>query len=105
MDERIIWFAYYKNEPIAMWINIPDLNEYFKHFKGKLGWIEKLRLLWMKKNNKCRIFTGVAFGIVPKFQALGIDSFMIYEASYTNSNTRTGMINMKWAGQATGILK
>jgi len=81
MDERIIWFAYYKEEPIAMWINIPDLNEYFKHFNGKLGLIEKLRLLWMKKNNKCRIFTGVAFGIVPKFQALGIDSFMIYEAS------------------------
>lgn len=81
MDERVIWFAYYKDEPIAMWINIPDLNEYFKHFNGKLGIIEKLRLLWMKKNNKCRIFTGVAFGIVPKFQALGIDSFMIYEAS------------------------
>ena len=81
MDERVIWFAYYKEEPIAMWINIPDLNEYFKHFNGKLGLIEKLRLLWMKRNNKCRIFTGVAFGIVPKFQALGIDSFMIYEAS------------------------
>jgi len=81
MDERVIWFAYYKGEPIAMWINIPDLNEYFKHFNGKLRLIEKLRLLWMKKNNKCRIFTGVAFGVVPKFQGLGIDSFMIYEAS------------------------
>jgi len=81
MDERIIWFAYYKEEPIAMWINIPDLNEYFKHFNGKLGLLEKLKLLWMKKNNTCRIFTGIAFGIVPKFQALGIDSFMIYEAS------------------------
>ena len=34
MDERIIWFAYYKDEPIAMWINIPDLNEYFRHFNG-----------------------------------------------------------------------
>ncbi len=81
MDERLIWFAYYKDEPIAMWINIPDLNEYFKHFNGRLGAFEKLRLLMMKKTNKCRIFTGVAFGIVPKFQALGIDSFMIYEAS------------------------
>jgi hypothetical protein len=81
MDERVIWFAYYKDEPIAMWINIPDLNQYFKHFNGKLGLIEKLRLLWMKKNHACRIFTGVAFGIVPKFQSLGIDSFMIYEAA------------------------
>lgn len=99
MDERLIWFAYYKDEPIAMWINIPDLNEYFKHFNGRLGLIEKLRLLWMKKNNKCRIFTGVAFGIVPKFQALGIDSFMIYEASLLiQPNDWYDRYEMGWAG-------
>ncbi len=99
IDERVIWFAYYKEEPIAMWINIPDLNEYFKHFNGKLGWIEKLRLLWMKKNNKCRIFTGIAFGVVPKYQALGIDSFMIYEASIPiQSLDWYDKYEMGWAG-------
>ncbi|GGH80415.1 hypothetical protein HNQ91_004843 [Filimonas zeae] len=81
MDERLIWFAYYKEEPIAMWINIPDLNQYFKHFNGKLGLIQKLRLLMMKRKNTCRTFTGVAFGVVPKYQALGVDSFMIYEGA------------------------
>ena len=50
MDERTVWFAYYKEEPIAMFINIPDLNQYFKHFNGKFGWLQKLRLLCMKKN-------------------------------------------------------
>ncbi|MEP6466696.1 MAG: hypothetical protein ABJB05_10345 [Parafilimonas sp.] len=99
MDERVIWFAYYKDEPIAMWINIPDLNEYFKHFNGKLGIIEKLRLLWMKKTNKCRIFTGVAFGIVPKYQGLGIDSFMIYEASLPIQTLNWyDSYEMGWAG-------
>lgn len=81
MDERLIWFAYYKEEPIAMWINIPDLNQYFKHFNGKLGLLQKLRLLLMKRKNTCRTFTGVAFGVVPKYQALGVDSFMIYEGA------------------------
>ncbi len=99
MDERLIWFAYYKDEPIAMWINIPDLNEYFKHFNGKLGLIEKLRLLWMKKNGSCKIFTGVAFGIVPKFQALGIDSFMIYEGSLLIQNKGWyNIYEMGWSG-------
>jgi hypothetical protein len=79
MDERLIWFAYYKEEPIAMWINLPDLNQYFKHFNGKLGLLQKLQLLWMKKRGTCRVITGVAFGVVPKYQALGIDSFMIKE--------------------------
>ncbi len=82
MDERVIYFTYYKEDPIAMWINIPDLNEYFKHFDGKFGWFEKLRLLWMKYRGVCKIFTGVAFGIVPKYQALGVDSYMIQEGGY-----------------------
>lgn len=99
MDEKIIWFAYYKDEPIAMWINIPDMNQYFKHFKGKFGLLEKLRLLWMKKTGKCRVFTGIAFGIIPKFQSLGIDSFMIYEGSLLIQQKHLyDKYEMGWAG-------
>jgi hypothetical protein len=79
MDERVVWFAYYKEEPIAMFINLPDINQYFKHFNGKLNLINKLRLLWMKKTGQCKKLTGLAFGVVPKYQALGVDSFMIKE--------------------------
>ena len=79
MDERLVWFAYYKEEPIALFVNIPDLNEYFKHFNGKFGIIEKIRLLWMKRKGVCKKATGLAFGVVPKFQSLGIDSFIIQE--------------------------
>lgn len=100
IDERLIWFAYYKDEPIAMWLNIPDLNEYFKHFHGKFGLWEKLRLLLMKKRGTCRKFTGVAFGVVPKFQALGIDSFMIYEAALLLQNKGWyDQYEMGWAGE------
>lgn len=99
MDERIIWFAYYKDEPIAMWINIPDLNQYFKHFNGKLGWWQKLWLFWMKQTGRCRVFTGVAFGIIPKFQALGIDSFMIYEGALLIQGKHLyDRYEMGWAG-------
>lgn len=77
IDERMVWFAYYKDEPIAMFINIPDLNEYFREFNGKFGWWQKLRFLYMQKTGACKRVTGLAFGVVPKFQALGIDSFII----------------------------
>ena len=81
MDERLIWFAYYKQEPIAMFISLPDVNQYFKHFDGKLGILQKLQLLWMKKRGTCKKLVGIAFGVVPKFQSLGIDSFIIQEVS------------------------
>ncbi len=81
IDPRAVWFAYFKNDPIAMFINIPDVNQYFKHFNGKFGIIEKLRLLWMKKRGTCKRLTGLAFGVIPKYQALGIDNFIIYESA------------------------
>jgi hypothetical protein len=99
MDETIIWFAYYKEQPIGMWINIPDLNQYFKYFNGKFGWMEKLRLLLLQKTKPARKMNGVAFGIVPKFQALGIDAFMIYSVVLlVKEQGRYDGIEMGWAG-------
>ncbi|MBK5271268.1 MAG: hypothetical protein JJE22_09665, partial [Bacteroidia bacterium] len=34
MDEKVNWFIYYKDEPIGIWINLPDLNQWFKHLNG-----------------------------------------------------------------------
>lgn len=100
MDERVIWFAYYKDEPIAMFINIPDINQYFKHFNGKFGLWQKLHLLWMKKTGACKRLTGLAFGVVPKYQALGIDSFMIYECALLIQNRGWYYeYEMGWAGE------
>lgn len=99
MDERVIWFAYYKDEPIAMFINIPDVNQYFKHFNGKLTLLNKLRLLWMKKTMKRKKLTGLAFGVVPKYQALGIDSFLIQSCGYFMQHKNWyDSYEMGWAG-------
>ncbi|GAC1398913.1 MAG: hypothetical protein NVSMB63_18920 [Sediminibacterium sp.] len=99
MDERTVWFAYYKEDPIAMFINIPDLNQYFKHFKGRFGWLQKLHLLWMKKTGYNKRLTGLAFDVVPKYQSLGIDSFMIYEcALLLQGKGWYTQYEMGWAG-------
>lgn len=99
MDERVVWFAYYKEEPIAMFINIPDLNQYFKHFNGKLGLLQKLQLLWMKWRGTNKRLTGLAFGVVPKYQALGVDSYLIYAAGlHLQGKGWYEQYEMGWAG-------
>ncbi|MDP3666210.1 MAG: hypothetical protein Q8R50_05980, partial [Sediminibacterium sp.] len=99
MDERTVWFAYYKEEPIAMFVNIPDLNQYFKHFNGKFGWIQKIHLVWMKKTGYNKRLTGLAFGVVPKYQSLGIDSFIIYESAlFIQNKGWYNQYEMGWAG-------
>ena len=81
IDEKIVWFIYYKNEPVAMWINIPDINRLFKKFNGRLGIIQKLRFVWMIKQRSAGKFIGVVFGVVPEHQGKGVDAYMILEGS------------------------
>jgi hypothetical protein len=81
MDEKIAWFTYHKQDPIAIFINLPDLNQWFKYLDGKFGLWQKLKFLWIKRTKPNKKFTGLVFGVVPEFQGKGIDAFMIGESA------------------------
>lgn len=99
IDERAIWYVYYKNEPVAMWVNLPDINQLFGRFKGKFGLLEKLRFVWMLKRRKTNKFIGLVFGIVPEHQGKGVDSFMIVEgASVIQGKKLYEDFEMQWIG-------
>ncbi|MFN4286321.1 MAG: hypothetical protein ACK4E8_10200 [Lacibacter sp.] len=105
MDERISWFTYYKDEPIAMWLNIVDLNQWFKYLNGRFDWWGKLKFLWIKLTKKNKKFNGIIFGIVPEFQGKGVDAFMIMEAAKV---IQGGMLyedfEMQWIGDFNPIM-
>jgi hypothetical protein len=99
IDEKLIWFVYHKNVPIAFWINIPELNQIFKRFHGKFGLIEKLRLLWLRRKGVNNKFTGVVFGVIPEFQGMGIDYYMIVEgAKVIQTKTKYEELELQWQG-------
>lgn len=99
MDERLIHFVYHKEEPIAMFVNLPDLNQWFKHLNGKFDFWHKLKFMWIKKTKPCKKFTGLVFGIVPEFQGKGIDAFMIVEsAKVVQPHTSYTEYEMQWIG-------
>lgn len=99
MDEKIIWFAYYKNEPIAIFTNIPDLNQWFKYLDGQFDLWHKLKFLWIKMTRPNKKFTGLVFGIVPEFQGKGVDSYLINEAKMVvQPQTPYTEYEMQWVG-------
>jgi hypothetical protein len=99
VDEKIIWFAYHEKKPIAMFINIPELNQYYKHFNGRVGLLQKLQFLWLKWRGACRHFTGVVFAVVPEFQAKGVDAYIIGElAKVVQPDHFYTKYEMQWIG-------
>jgi GNAT superfamily N-acetyltransferase len=111
MDEKISWFAYYKGEPIGMWINLPDLNQWFKHLHGKFSLWHKLKFLWLKSTLKPSKFVGLVFGVVPEFQGKGVESYIIIEGAFviqslklSNGQYQVGKLlydeyEMQWIGE------
>lgn len=79
LDEKFIWFVYNNEEPIAIFLMIPDVNVIFKKFNGKLNLWNKLRLLYDVKTKKLTRAKGIIMGVVPRFQGLGIESAFIYQ--------------------------
>jgi hypothetical protein len=80
MDIRLLYFGFYKGEPVSFFISLPEINQILKHVRGKLDMIGKLIFLWhtFRKTNK-KAF-GILFGVVPEHQAKGLDAAMIIAA-------------------------
>jgi hypothetical protein len=100
MDEKVNWFVYYKDDPIAVWINLPDLNQWFKHLNGKFSLWHKLKFLWVKRTRPCDKFVGLVFGVVPEWQGKGVDSYMIVEGARLIQDEKLyDKYEMQWIGE------
>lgn len=99
MEEKIVWFTYYHNEPIGFFVNIPDLNQWFKYLNGKFDWWHKLKFLYIKHTRPNPRFTGIIFGVIPEFQGKGVDAFMINEAKFViQAMRRYTYYELQWIG-------
>lgn len=80
LEEEFIWYVYHKDEPIAFFMMIPDLNQILKKLKnGRLNLLNLLKLIWLKRirtMTRCRV---IVMGVIPKFQGTGIESGIFWQ--------------------------
>ncbi len=100
MDEKIIWYGYYKNEPVAFYIMLPEVNQIFKYVNGKLDWIGKLKFVYHKWRKSCNKALGLVFGVVPKHQGKGVEGALIMAAAQMVQvdYARYDNLEMNWIG-------
>jgi hypothetical protein len=79
IDEKLIWFAYYNNKPIAFFVLFPDLNQIIKYFNGKLHLLNMLRFLYFKATHKISRARALVGGVHPSHQNSGVESAIFFQ--------------------------
>ncbi len=77
VDEKLLWFGFYKEDPVIFFLSLPEVNQIFKHLNGNLNWWGKLQFLYHKIRGTSRKAFGVLFGVVPEHQGKGVDGAII----------------------------
>ncbi|MEJ8802308.1 hypothetical protein [Pontibacter sp. H249] len=101
IDERIMWFAYYNNDPVGFFIAIPELNKLFKYVDGEMNLWSKLKFVFHKWRGACTTMYGIVFGITPEHQSKGVEAAMIVAAGRViqgNSSIPYQDLQMNWIG-------
>lgn len=100
MDEKLIWFAYYNDEPIAFFIALPEINQIFEHINGNLNGLGKLKFLYHKWKGTCNNVFGLAFGVAPDFQKKGLEGaiIMAVKNQFENESKKYKKLIITWIG-------
>lgn len=75
-DPALIFFLYYKDEPVGVCMGAPDINPWLKSIDGKIGVLGYIKYLLFKRDiASARIF---AMGYKPSHQKLGLFIMFLY---------------------------
>ena len=99
-DEKLIYFGFYKEQPISFFLSIPELNQLFKYVNGKMNWWGKLKFAYHMKMGHCKKMLGLVFGVIPEWHGKGVESAMVI--NYSDIAWKQGLpyttIEMNWCG-------
>ena len=100
MDEKLLYFGFYKGEPISFFLSLPEINQIFKFVKGRLNLIGKLKFAWHTWRKTNRKAFGILFGVIPAHQGKGCDGAMVLAAKYILQDQyhRYDEYEMNWIG-------
>lgn len=73
----LVLFAYFKDEPVAFSVALPDYNEVLKHLDGRLGPVGYLKFLYYAR--KIHTLRVMLLGVKLAFQKKGIEGLLYVE--------------------------
>ena len=107
IDEKLIYFAYFNDEPVGFFIMVPDLNRVIGRFHGKTNLVNKLRLMAILKctHKADRVFA-IIFGVAPEYHGRGIESGIMHEFEQTvaRGEIHYKTLELAWMGDFNPVM-
>ncbi|NQU87330.1 MAG: GNAT family N-acetyltransferase [Mariniphaga sp.] len=99
LDEEMIWFAYHNDEPIGLFVMVPDINQILIKLNGRLDFISILKFLYYKRKHVMTRTRILIMGVVPKFQRSGIESAIFWhQDKLMKHKPWYKEVELSWAG-------
>jgi hypothetical protein len=107
MDERLIIYGYFRGEPIAFFIMMPDIGQITRKFNGKFNWYNKLRFFWeLKVMHRVDRVIGRIFGVIPEFQNKGVEGALVlfFQKQVAKPSFRYKTFELNWIGDFNPVM-
>jgi GNAT superfamily N-acetyltransferase len=99
LDRDIALFAYHYDRPIGFYISLPELNEIFRHVRGNLNLIGKLKFLYYRAFGKRHTMVGIIFGVDREYQGRGVEAALVkHTEEHIVTLNRYAETIMTWIG-------
>lgn len=100
IDKDLIYFAFYKEQPIGFFLMFPEINQVVKHLNGKMNLPGILKFLYYRHCRKIDVALGQLFGVVPEFQGKGVEAALIkrFTERIIEGNREYKYLELNWVG-------
>lgn len=107
MDEKLVIYGYFRGEPIAFFIMMPDIGQITRNFNGKFNWYNKLRFFWeLRIMHRVDRVIGRIFGVIPEFQNKGVEGALVlfFQKQVVKPSFKYKTFELNWIGDFNPVM-
>lgn len=75
IHEEMVLFAYYQDQPVGFFINLPEMNQVYKHMNGRMNLFGRMKYFFNKEKEKKII--ALMMGVKKEHQGKGVEAALI----------------------------
>jgi len=99
LEEDFVWFAYHEDDPIALFVMVPDFNQILAKLNGRITLLNLPKVMWLKWRKTMTRTRSLIIGVVPKYQRSGIEAALFWHLRPVMYKKRWYKeMELSWAG-------